>query len=251
MVERQEKQSRGKAYNYEECAEADENSPDDGHDPVHLVESSPPVHEEAETHKGAEQDHHDQVVLRLRGGDAVGPHARPLHAAVQAVEGDQGEDERDAGAQVHEPGHGGAEAVLALEDAGEGREEEVHGAEDECHVDGDDQQDGRPDQQLARPHQRREEHVAGRQAPGRQPGLQLGVARAGAKAGCLALQQDLGVCLANEDGGDEEDCAAEDDQDPEGPAPTQADDGEASDEWPEYLWFTSAHARKRSCWGSL
>lgn len=138
--------TRGEAYNYEECTEADENSPDDGHDPVHLVESGPPVHEEAETHKGAEQDHHDQVVFRLRGRDPVGPHARPLHAAVQAVEGDQGKHERDAGAQVHEPGHGCAEAVLALEDAGKSRKEEVHGAEDEGDVYRDDQQDGRLDQ---------------------------------------------------------------------------------------------------------
>lgn len=155
------------------------------------------VHEEPKTHKGAEQNHHDQVILGLRGRDPIGPHARPQHAAVQAVEGSQGKHEGDAGAQVDEPGHGGAEAVLALEDAGEGGEEEVHGAEDEGDVDGDDQQDGRPDQELTGAHQRREEHVAGRQAPGRQPGLQIGVAGAGAEAGCLALQQDLGVRLAH------------------------------------------------------
>lgn len=105
MNVRQERQLRANAYYYKEGAEADENSPNDGHDPVHLVEGGPPIHEEPETHKGAEENHHYQVILGLRGCDPVGPHARPLHAAVQAVEGDQGEHERDAGAQVHEPGH--------------------------------------------------------------------------------------------------------------------------------------------------
>lgn len=55
--------------------------------------------------------------------------------------------------------------------------------------------------------------------------------------------------LAHEDGGGEEDCAAQDDQDPEGPAPAQADDCEASDEWSEYLGRMSVKARKRSYWG--
>lgn len=184
---RQEKQLRGEAYNHKEGAEANENSPDDGHNPVHLVEGSPPVHEEAEAHKGAEQNHHDEVILGFRGCDLVGPHARPHYTAVEAVEGNQGKHKRDSGAQVHEPGHRGAEAILTLKDAGEGREEEVHGAEDEGHVDGDDQQDGRLNQELAGADQRRDEHLAGRQTPGCQPGSQLGVAGAGAEACCLAL----------------------------------------------------------------
>lgn len=211
---------------------------------MHLVEGSPPIHEESEAHKGAEQNHHDEVILGLRARGPLGPHARPLHAAVEAVEGDQGEHERDAGAEVHEAGHGGAEAVLALEDAGEGGEEEVHGAEDERYVDADGQQDGRLDQELARPDERRGEHVAGRQAAGRQPGPQPRVPRAGAQARRLALQEDLGVRLAHEDCGGEEDCAAQDDQDPECPAPAQADDGKASDQWSEYLRRTLVYARQ-------
>lgn len=187
MIVRQERQLRTKAYYHEEGAEADENSPDDGHDPMNLVEGGPTVHEEPETHKGAEQNHHYQVVLGLRACDPVGPHTGPLYAAVQAVEGDQGKHERDAGAQVHEPGHGGGETILALKNAGEGRKEEVHGAKDERHVDGDDQQDGRLDQELAGADQRRGQHVARCQAPGCQPGPQLGVACAGAEPLCLAL----------------------------------------------------------------
>lgn len=140
---------------------------------------------------------------------------------------------------------GGTEAILALEHAGEGREEEVHGAEDERHVDGDDQQDGRLDQELAGADQRREEHLAGRQAPGCQPGPQLRVACAGAELLCLALQKDLGVRLAHEDGGDEKNCTTEDNQQPERPTPTQADDREASDEWSEYLGRISVHAQRR------
>lgn len=51
--------------------------------------------------------------------------------------------------------------------------------------------------------------------------------------------------LAHEDGGDEEDRAAQDDQYPECPPPAQVNDSEASDEWSENLGIISVRAQQR------
>lgn len=167
------------------------------------------------------------------------------------MEDSKGEYERDARAQVHKARHGGAEAILALKDAGESGEEEVHGAEHEGYVDGDDEQDGRLDQELAGSDQRRNEHMARCQALGDHLVSQVHVPSAGPEARRLAIQQDLGVRLAHKDGGGDEDGATYDDEKPECPSPTKAYDGKASDKWSEYLRYMSVHARKRYCEGIM
>lgn len=131
------------------------------------------------------------------------------------MEANQREYERHTSAKVHEAGHGGAEAILPLKDAGKSGEEEVHSAKDEGHVDGDDEEDGRLDQELAGLDQRRHEDVASRQALGHHLGPQLHVSGAGPEPRRLTVQQDFWVRLAHEDGGGDEDCGTDDDQEPE------------------------------------
>ena len=83
-------------YKNEVSTKANEEGPNDRHDPMHLVERSPAVDEEAKSHAGAEPDHEQQAVLRLGLVHAISLHARSLDPRIQVAENDHSEDQSDA-----------------------------------------------------------------------------------------------------------------------------------------------------------
>ena len=69
---------------------------------------------------------------------------------VQDVEYEHAGDKGEPRTEVHQPGHGSAESVLALEYAGECGKQQVHHSKYQGHVKGYDKEDRRPKQEHSR-----------------------------------------------------------------------------------------------------
>lgn len=65
-------------YKNEVGSKTDEEGPNDWYDPVHLVVCRPAIEKKAQTHAGAEPDHEQEAILRLRFVYVIGLHARGL-----------------------------------------------------------------------------------------------------------------------------------------------------------------------------
>jgi hypothetical protein len=70
---------------------------------MHFVVGRPAIDEQPQANAGAEPDHEEEAVLRLRHQYTVGLHARSLYARVQFREDGDPEDQCNAQAQIHQP----------------------------------------------------------------------------------------------------------------------------------------------------
>lgn len=186
------------SYHAGEQAEADQHGAEQGDGPVLVVLGGPAVDEEAggDAGGGRAGQEEGQAVLGLHGA------ARRRDLAQRGVRqlADQGEpeDHADADADVGQPDGARAEAVPALEDEGEGGEEQVQDAVRHGDVQRHQPHDGAEEEHLGRP-----DDGPQKQCPVRHPRVQLAaercVARGFAQTRRLVPQERGCVRLAEED----------------------------------------------------
>lgn len=199
-----------------------------------LVKRSPAVNEQASRHAWAEPNHQNQAVLWLWGRHAVSLHAGGLDPLVEDGKEDDARRGGQAQAEIDEARHGDAEAVLRLEHAVKGAEQQVHDAEDEAHVQRHEQQHGRAEQERRRTDKDLDQDLT-RRGRAREPGSEGGVPARPPEARRLAVEDHLGVRLAHEGEAEELHAAADDGEHPKGPAPAFCGGDEASHHRPQDL----------------
>jgi hypothetical protein len=130
-------------------------------------------------------------------------------------------------------------AILALEDAVEGGEEQEHDTKHQGCVQGEREDHGRANQKHARTHQRLDKRLARRQLVG-QFRPQLWVPRRNTKAGGLLLEDDAGRRLTHDTDSAKLGGSSKDGQQPKRPAPAVACRQEPADNGAEHLHMMSS-----------
>lgn len=166
-----------------------------------LIICGPAVDEEANGDQGRGVDHGRQTVLGLHlAGGAVGVGFRFGFEDAVGGDADYGEAEHGAyaKAEIGEAHGAGREAVLALEDAGEGCEEQVQVAVNETDVDRHGEHDGREEEHLCWPDDAAPEEVSRAEARV-ELGAEIGIACLFTKSFGFSFEEGDGVGFAHED----------------------------------------------------
>lgn len=121
-----------------------------------LILSGPAIYKETHRQQDSAKGKVEKAVLGLHTGglDAgllVGGRLAPDVPVGRQAEDDETDEAPDAEAEVRQAHGAGGEAVGALEDVGEGGEEQVQVGVDDGHVEGHDGDDGRVDEHLDGP----------------------------------------------------------------------------------------------------
>lgn len=109
-------------------------------DPVDLIISRPPIHEQRDRHKKRAWDHSRQSILRLLNPILL---RKILQQFIRCGAQDRKPNQRtNSNTQVRQSHRALRETVLALEDLADGREEEVEVAVDDTDVEREEEDDG-------------------------------------------------------------------------------------------------------------
>lgn len=179
---------RGATHERNQHANTQKRGANDRNNPMCLVIRCPPIHEQRKGHEERAGDHRRQPVLRLL-------HPVLLRQILQHLircraQHEEPNQRSNSDAQVREAHRALREAVLALEDLADGREEEVEVAVDDADVEGEEEDDGREEEHFCGADDTKHEEVF-RGAACVEGGAEVGVA-------CFFLEF---LRLAGEEGG--------------------------------------------------